>query len=141
MVEVANRVGRLVEIRASAAIGVTDAASFEREVRDRIRLETQRVVVAVDLTRMRILSNELADRLLVAMKADNLQMERAGFLISPESASLEMQFERLIREAGSAQRRLFFSPEALSSWLGEVLTLSEKTRLEFFLREPLRPAA
>jgi hypothetical protein len=46
-----------------------------------------------------------------------------------------MQIARIMREVGNPARQVFFSPMELTAWLGEMLTIPERTRLETFLRE------
>ncbi|MEO1170622.1 MAG: hypothetical protein AAFX94_01020, partial [Myxococcota bacterium] len=57
-----------------------------------------------------------------------------GLLVG-DSATFILQMERVIREAGSPQRKTFRDFPALRQWLAPVLTPDELTRIDVFRHE------
>jgi len=71
------------------------------------------------------------------IRQDGPRVERNGFLVGT-GAVFSMQIERIIRESGAPGRRTFRTPHELGAWLGELLTPTERSRLDTFLRENAR---
>ena len=81
------------------------------------------------------MSPEAAQRIAARMSGTNARTERSAALANQEAPVAVLQFLRLIRESGHANRKLFFNRAELLSWLGEVLSPSETQRLGEFLNE------
>lgn len=134
----AVRVGRLLELRLSVGFRnvtfVTEIfAAMDAEIR---RLPSDvPVVIAADWRRCRVMSSDASESLVANLSRYNTRVERSGAIASEDSPSAVLQFTRLIREAAHPDRRLFTDPEAMASWLGEVLAPDERRRLAEFLAE------
>jgi hypothetical protein len=59
--------------------------------------------------------------------------QRSGALASQNAPIAVLQFLRLVRQSKHESRHLFFSEDALESWLGKVSSDPENTRLAEFL--------
>jgi hypothetical protein len=135
----AIRVGRLLEIRLLSYQSVADVAA----VFDTIGAELARVpsgtqiVTVTDWRHCPVMSSDAAEFALTGMTKNNARVLRSGALASRDSPIAVLQFLRLVRESRHESRRLFFDEDALTRWLGEVLTDAEKRRLNEFLREPV----
>jgi hypothetical protein len=134
----AVRVGRLLEIRVDAgyrtARDVDDLfAVIDAEVGN--LPSSTSVVVIADWRRLPVMSEDASERLLRRFHGLHPRIERSGLLASPEASSAALQFLRLIRESKSSKRRMFSDPVELISWLEEVLSLAEASRLRRFLAE------
>jgi len=131
---VANKVGRLVELTFETPLSFEDAGRAFVEVRMCIQALGGRFVSVGDLTGADIFAPDVADKLTLLMRSLNPHLVRSGFLIR-EGPTFGLQFMRMIREAGSPDRRLFKRRSELESWLAEVLTLEERERLHVYLDE------
>ena len=135
----AIRVGRVLEIRIDAGYAsvaevdeLFDAVS--REVTTKLT-PSQKLVTVTDWRNCPVMSSEAAERALGRMTRNNPRVERSAALVSPVSPSAVLQFLRLVRESNNPDRRLFQTPEALFSWLDEVVTAPESIRIRQFLAE------
>jgi hypothetical protein len=135
-----------VELRFVGSATVADAEQFERDaqaciarvVRDAKKL----VVICTDARATHLFPPEVTDRLIQAMRRANPNLERNG-MFGNGSAILTLQIARFIKDAANEnRRRVFTREEPLLSWLDEVLTEPERTRMRRFLDEldpSLRP--
>jgi hypothetical protein len=135
----AIRVGRLLEIRALSYQSVLEVeALFERIGSElgRVPSSTQ-IVIVTDWRYCPVMSSEAAQFALAGMTNNNARVLRSGALASRDSPIAVLQFLRLVRESRHDSRRLFYDADALTRWLGEVLTDAERARLNEFLHEPV----
>lgn len=137
----AIRVGRLLEIRVLSYQCVADvAAVFDTIGGALARLPSSTLIVTVtDFRHCPVMSSEAAEFALAGMTKNNPRVLRSGALASRNSPIAVLQLLRLVRESRHESRRLFFDEDALTCWLGEVLTDAEKRRLDEFLQEPVAP--
>ena len=137
-------VGRLLEVRANAGYRTASDVDqlFDAIDREVAKLpQTQMIITVADWRHCPVIASAAVDRVLQRIVALNHRTERSVALARTDSATAVMQFVRLIREANLPDRKMFFSPEELIDWLNEVLSPSEKARLQEFLREnEKRPA-
>jgi hypothetical protein len=130
--------GRLLEIRADAGYrSLQDVEQVTRAIqRESMKVPLNvRSVTVVDWRRCPVMSDDASARLLEHMRSTNPRVERSAALASQKSSIAVLQFLRLVRESSHRDRRLFFEPEPLIEWLGEVLTPEELQRLREFLAE------
>ena len=147
MLKVAIRVGRLIELRCVAPLLPEEVEAGARELVRLVSGLAGQAVGCVDLRRSGLLQREGAARFIEVMRRDNPKIERNAFILPDTKATLELQMERIIREAGSASRRLFHDVEEAERWLGEVLSREERRSLSTFLDDvdsgpnaaPVRP--
>jgi hypothetical protein len=89
----------------------------------------------VDWRRCPVMSPTAADRIAARIASNNARTDRSAALLRRDSPTATLQVQRVIREAGQADRRLFFDAEELIGWLDESLTDIEGRRLREFLDE------
>jgi hypothetical protein len=134
--------GRLLEIRTDAGYrSLQDVEQVTRAIqRESMKVPLNvRVVTVVDWRCCPVMSDDASARLLEHMRTSNPRVERSAALTSQKSSIAVLQFLRLVRESSHPDRRLFFEPEPLVQWLGEVLTPEELKRLREFLAEGTLP--
>lgn len=134
-------VGRLVEVRAEAGYRSTaDVEAIFAEIGQQVARvpESQKIIFVIDWRRCPLMSQDAAERMLPAITGTNPRLARSATIASKRSPTAVMQFIRLVRESKHPDRRLFYEPDELERWLGEVLTPEESHRLHDFLeyREP-----
>lgn len=92
-------------------------------------------VLCTDLRDISVSTPQGADRIRSLMFQTNELFSRSALLL-PSSATLFLQFERVIREASNPTRKAFRDVLSLRGYLGEVLNEAERKRLGEFLAEP-----
>jgi hypothetical protein len=135
--------GRLLEIRADAGYrSAQDAEQVTRAIqREVVKVPPNtRTVIVVDWRRCPVMNEGASARLIEHMRSNNARVERSAALASQKSSIAVLQFLRMVRESAHPDRRLFFEPEPLIEWLGEVLTAEELKRLHEFLAQGTPPS-
>jgi hypothetical protein len=131
--------GRLIEIRvASGYRSASEVEAFFEKIGAVFHAhfpDGGKCVTVADWRRCSLLSRDAAQHLLTRMTQNNPLVVRSAAVGSLDSPSAVMQFCRLVRESDNDNRKLFFDPERVQQWLGEVLTATEKARLHTFLEE------
>jgi hypothetical protein len=129
------RAGCLLEIRADAGYKTaTDVDQlFDKVAVAVANLRGRGHVAIVDWRCCPLMAPVAAERMVQRIGAMNAHTVRSAALARVDAPSAVLQFVRLIREAGLADRRLFFDAEETMTWLGEVLTPEEKVRLRTFI--------
>jgi hypothetical protein len=131
-------VGRLVEVRLDCSIRTVQdvnewfagfAAAAAR------RPAGSLAVVAADWRSCPLLSVDAAEAARQRLAGTNPHVERSAALAAPDSAVTVLQFLRLCRDSGHENRRMFKEPQAMISWLGQVLSRPERLRLAEFIAE------
>jgi hypothetical protein len=133
MVEVSNPAGRLVTFRVRPPVEDANAGAAAVELRSAVGRVDGRVVICSDLTDARTFAPATVERFVQAMKADNPRLERSAILLGPESPTLLLQLERMIKESNHPARRTFRDAAELAEWLRPVLTDDEQRALAGFL--------
>lgn len=134
MFTIENSVGRLVELRMASPITLEELGGFHGAVSKIVARHPGQVVVCTDLLSARVFDQHVTERLTTIIRQESPRVERNAFMVG-DGAVFSMQIERIIRDAGFANRRAFRVPTDLITWLGEVLTSAERERLAKFLRE------
>ncbi|HZU83851.1 MAG TPA: hypothetical protein VE987_13080 [Polyangiaceae bacterium] len=135
----AIRVGRLIEV--GVRVGYRTAADVD-VVFDEIAREIakhpvgQKFVTCADWRYCAVMNAQTCEQLRKRLTLVNARVERSVAVARPDSPTAVMQFMRLIREAQSPSRKVFFDPEEAIDWLAEVLTPAETARLRTFLNAP-----
>lgn len=128
-----NHVGRLVELRVASPFDLGQLQDLQACHLGLIG-GLDEFVSAVDLRRAHVFPPPITAVFIGMMSHVNPRLVRSAILVS-ESATLSLQAERAIEEAGSPNRRAFREVSELVEWLGEVLRAEELERLELFLGE------
>lgn len=131
MYTLTKRVGKLVEVRVVSPVTVEETLAFTKEIRALVQ-PMERFVAGADFSRVLIFTPEVFGAYVDCMQSLNEKVERTAIL-TPHSATAELQLGRLVRDAGSARRRAFRSSTQVKLWLSEVLTIPEQIRLQEFL--------
>ena len=132
----ANHVGRLIEVRVESGYRSVEDVDLMLAEYTRVVAKlpaAQRLVTAIDWRRCPVMSATASERMVPIMQRANPRAERTAALASRDSPIAVMQFNRIIAESKHPDRRLFYDPEKLVTFLGEVLTAPETARLRAFL--------
>jgi hypothetical protein len=130
---VANPVGRLVTFRIVAPVSDENGAQASLDLRGHIVANPAPVVVVSDLCSARTFAPETTQRFLALMKSDNPKIFRSALLLDADAATLAMQINRMLKEAGNPARRAFFAAHELVQWLEPDLSVEERVALRAFL--------
>ena len=134
MYTIENRVGRLVELRVESPVTYEELLEFHDTLAKVCKPIQGQIVMCTDLVGATVFTQPVTQRWMAIIKQDAPIVERNAVLIG-EGAVFSMQVERIIRQAGLKNRKAFLSPTDLTAWLGEILTVRERTRLDSYLRE------
>jgi hypothetical protein len=135
MIHIEQSAGRLVFIRAASPLTSQEVDVFAQQALE-ILLSGGHKIVFTDLRALRVLKSEYADRLAALMQVDLPCLQRSAFLVAPESALVELQFDRLVKTCGAPSRRLFREPAAALEWLAPALTQVEQDALAAGFDQP-----
>jgi len=134
MYTIEHRVGRLIELRVESPVTEEELLQFHDMLAKACKPIQGQIAMCTDLAGATVFTQPVTQRWMSIIKRDAPIVERNAVLVG-EGAVFSMQVERIIRNAGYKNRKTFLSPTALTTWLGEILTLAERTRLDAFLRE------
>lgn len=132
MVTVENNVGRLVEIRQTGRVTIEELQESGQAFGRILATLKGRAILCTDWRGMHILPQPVTEVLLNIMRNENARVERQGVLLDP-SAIIGMQLDRLLRTSGNSQTKAFRDADQMQTWLGQVLTLAERTQMRKFL--------
>lgn len=132
MVVVENNVGRLIEIRQTGRINAEDLQETGPLFGKILGALEGKAVLCTDWRGMQVLPQPVAEILLNIIRSDNARVERQGVLLDP-SAIIGMQLDRLLRNAGKMDTRAFRDSNKMQTWLGELLSIPERTQMRKFL--------
>jgi PAS domain-containing protein len=135
MLTVTRRAGRLAGIRFVSPITDEEMRGFEVDLRSVLAALPGQVVFCTDLRAARVLTDNVAERLIGVMRWDNLKVRRTALILPEGHAVLALQFERIVRAAGNPARRTFQHADQAAQWLAEVLGPAEQDSLLDFLAE------
>ena len=91
------------------------------------------MVVCTDLTEGRTFAPPTAQRFIAVMQVDNPRIERSALLLPADAATVLLQVERMLREAGSTARKAFLDSRELIAWMLPLLSPIESAALDVFL--------
>jgi hypothetical protein len=130
---VERRVGRLVEARVFRLMAVADVEQYGRAF-PRHLLNGHPILLA-DHRPVVIYPQDVVDRLIEMFRGLNRSWERAAIMISSTNATLQLQLQRVVREAHNPSRRVFTDSREACRFLSETLTPEELARADAFLDE------
>ncbi len=137
MYSVANRAGRLLEIRVASPFTAQDAMAMFKQIYRTMPREKGLALVIADLRALRLIDPDVVDLVTGFMRLDNPYVERNAFLVSDASALLLIQSERMVKQSGTTMRRSFRLRTEAETWMGELLSPVERARMKVFLDETL----
>jgi hypothetical protein len=133
---VGNHVGRLLEVRVVPPVTLEEATRFLQEIVRLTGAVSSKIVACTDLRgATRATDPEMIDFIAGVIRSENPRLERNALIVPVRSPTFALQMERLVKSAGTAQRRIFKTRGEAETWLGEVLTGGERARLRTFLDE------
>lgn len=133
MMRAEMRVGRLLEVRALLPIRLEEIPALTTSIGEIFRRCPTSVVAILDARSYGVEPPVATDQFIATIKRDNPRIERSAFLVEPHQSLVGLQLERMIREAGNPNRRLFRSAREAVAFLEPVLTEEERVRLDGFL--------
>jgi hypothetical protein len=141
MFTVEVRTGRLIEARIEALRNQERAAAYSDAFSQILQRTSgkERMILCADHRAVAVYPQPVTDTLASLFGAMNQRLERIALLVAPSNATLTMQLSRVVREAQNPDRRVFFSMEDAEAFLGEALTVAERSRLAQFLRSEPTP--
>jgi hypothetical protein len=135
MLSVANRVGRLFEVRLIAPIALNEVtAAMEQFALGEARHGAAGTLAAVDLRTSPVSTPEVADAIVALFRANNRSVKRSAILMGSRAAA-GMQIERLLERAANPRRALFVHVEPAVEFLSAEATALEAMRARVFLTE------
>lgn len=94
-----------------------------------------RPVLCADHRPVAIYSQPVADRLSDLFTQMNARLQRVAILVAPSNATLTLQLNRIVREAGYENRRVFFESAGALTFLAAALDANELREADRFLNE------
>jgi hypothetical protein len=133
-----NNVGRLLEARVFWLKTRQDVDDYSRDIAVQLmRMPREiRPVLCADHRPVAIYPEAAADRLIELFTQMNTRLERIAILVARSNATLHMQLNRIVREAGFNARRVVHTAEDAHAHLAPVLDPPELARMREFLAEP-----
>lgn len=119
------RVGRLIEARLEWLNDASEIVQVQEAMNLAYAQAGAGAAVCADWRAVEVFSPEVGDALLELMRRGNGRFERSAVLLASANAIINLQVERLLREAANPARRAFRSAETQLAWLGEVLRSDE----------------
>jgi len=133
---VGNHVGRLVEVRVVPPVTLEETTRFLQEIVRLTAAQPAKIVACTDLRGgTRAVDPDMIDFIAGVIRSENPRLERNSLVVPVVSPTFALQMERMVKNAGAAERRIFKTRQEAESWLGEVLTGAERARLRAFLDE------
>jgi hypothetical protein len=127
MYTIESKVGRLIEVRFWAPILGEEPGAWRRDHERMIAAMLNTYVFFVDLGDAPVFPPDMIEAFSVTMRNETRLLRMA--LLLGSSPTLGLQMQRLVRDAQHPHRKIFREPREAETFLSEILTLSERTRL------------
>jgi hypothetical protein len=134
------RVGRLIEARVFSLTTAAEADEYGRAIIAATQRAPKTPVLCADHRPVAIYPQPAADRLVEMFRPNNQRFERIAIVAAPTNATLLLQLERIVREAGSTKRRVFRDAAGAIDHLLPILDPRELARARSFLAEHSAPS-
>ncbi len=131
------RVGRLYEHRLGTLQAEGELTGLAKRGKEVMQASVDRVVVCADYRRVKFMKAELVNQFIAFLANVNPHIERSAIWVDPKNAIFNVQVMRIVREANNPHRKVFEDPNALRTFLAELLNPEERTRLAVFMAEPV----
>ena len=134
--QVAVNTGRLIEARVFGLRTRADVDAYSAGLATQVaKMTGASPVLCADHRPVVIYPQAVADRLGELFVAMNSRLERVTLIAARSNATLVLQLERLVREAGVSHRRVVYAPEDVEKHLAGTLDSNELQRVRAFLAE------
>ncbi|MCB9585344.1 MAG: hypothetical protein H6718_08095 [Polyangiaceae bacterium] len=132
-----RRVGRVIEARVFALKTRDDADIYSQALAAEVMRTpaTMQPILCADHRPVRIYPQPAADRLTELFQKMNTRLDRIAILVSPTNATLNLQLQRIVREAGYENRKVMHEPSEALAHLHDSLNPEERERVREFLAE------
>ncbi len=122
-----SKVGRLIEVRFWPPMLGEEPGAWRRDHERMIAAMLNTYVFFVDLTDAPVFPPDMIEAFSQTMR-NEARLLRMAILLGT-SPTLGLQMQRLVRDAQHPHRKIFREPREAETYLSEILTLSERTRL------------
>lgn len=130
------KTGRLIEARVFGLRTRAEVDAYSSALGAQVaKMGGASPVLCADHRPVVIYPQAVADRLGELFLAMNSRLERATLIAARSNATLVLQLERLVREAGVAHRRVVYAPDDAEKHLAGSLDPFELQRVRAFLAE------
>jgi hypothetical protein len=129
----ANRVGRLCELRYTPPFTADDNALLLPQMGALVDRAATNVVFCTDLRPMRTFPKPLLDSIVWRLRRNNPKVWAAGSIVS--NVHVFRLMEQVAAEAHNVMRRVFMNVNELQEYLDPFLTPAERARRDAFLNE------
>src|SRR5262245_45667190 len=119
MITVANKVGRLCEVRIQTPITLAEIMEMSRQIFQVVR-SCGTICSVTDLRNATVLPEEQVEQMVSFLRQDDPNIDRGAFILG-DSAIFALQIDRVLRDKKSDKRRFFRDRRLLTAWLGEIL--------------------
>jgi hypothetical protein len=127
MYTIESRVGRLIEVRFWSPILGEEPGAWRRDHERMIAAMLNTYVFFIDLADAPVFPPDMIEAFSLTMRNETRLLRMAILLGS--SPTLGLQMQRMVRDSQHPNRKIFREPREAESFLSEILTLSERTRL------------
>ncbi len=125
-----NTVGRVIEARVFELRTEEDATRYSAALAAQVMaMPRAHPVLCADHRPVRIYPQPVTDRLIGLFVNMNTQLERVAILVARSNATLHLQLQRVVREAGYENRRVFHDADEALTHLAVTLDGPEKERV------------
>jgi hypothetical protein len=134
---VERRAGRLIEAKVFGLRTREDADEYGAAIVAAVRAHSgkEAPVLCADHREVVIYPQPAADRLVELFRPNNSRFERIAILVAATNVTITMQLDRLAREAGFENRRVFREPAGALAHLAGGLDKTELARARAFLAD------
>ena len=126
-------------VRIHRLAALSDIEALRAEMFAAVWRVGPRAVICGDYRFATPLAPDVADAWARGMREANRYIALSAALLDPENTMFNLQIERIVRCAGSAERRLFTEIDPLRDWMtsatGAALTRTELAELKAFVAE------
>ena len=122
-----SHVGRLIEVRFWSPVGEGEAIGWRRDHDAMLQSVLGSYIVFVDLSDANVFPPDMVEAYVATMRNEP-RLLRAALVLSA-SPTLSLQIQRILRDAFHPHRRAFRDMREAETFLGDVVSLPERTRL------------
>lgn len=122
-----SKVGRLIEVRFWPPMLGEEPGAWRRDHERMIAAMLNTYVFFVDLTDAPVFPPDMIEAFTQTMRNETRLLRMA--ILLGTSPTLGLQMQRLVRDAQHPHRKIFRDAKDAETYLSEILTLSERTRL------------
>jgi hypothetical protein len=128
--------GKLIGLRLGELRTVADWLDYSNSVRALAAERPGAIVICADYRQLQVMNREVAAALLDGLREFNTRLYRSALLLPSDAPTLQLQMERILREARNLRRRVCSDAAEVKAWLASCLDAIEQARLAEFLAAP-----